>query len=273
MLSILVKVSKSNEYKSFMIDKKYTNDFIKILQLIDNIFFSPALLRISDEKRLMLANLKGSIFNICINLCDHDIGISNSDSSSQDQIYMLENIPSISEIQDMLKTILPDLSIPEEIIAKLETMDPSQIQEFKEEEGDLKRKILISSVQNLHSSLQIIEKLSKNVVGQSILMYTEYSKTIRSSNPIICLNDLLTNIIRIVPILNPNSNFDAIIFRCAEKITFSLYLLAYNPLTNHLINNDKRKLGIKGYLVRNKNAKPNQTNQFSPVMEFLEEFA
>lgn len=272
MLSILLRFSKINEFKTYMIDKKYTNDFIKILQIIDNIFFSPAQIRISDEKKFMLANLKGTIFNIFINLCDHDIGISSPDSSSsQDQFYMLENIPSISEIQDMLKTMLQDINLPDEILSIVENLDSNPTLDIKEEDGSLKKKITIASMENLLSSISIIERLSKNVVGQSILMYTEYSKTIRSPNPILSFGDLLAHFTKLIPVLTfTNSKVDGYIISCTEKMIYSFHLLAYNPLTNHLINNDKRKQGMKGYLFKNKTVKSNQSNPFAPIVEFFE---
>jgi len=43
-------------------------------------------------------------------------------------------------------------------------------------------------------SLEIVAKLSKNVIGQTILLYTEYSQTVYKPSPILSYHALLENI-------------------------------------------------------------------------------
>jgi len=278
MMKFLSKLSKINEFKTYMIDKKFANDLIRILQNIeDQLYSHAAIKKITNEKKLVLLHTKQYMFQIFINLCDHDVGIVNPENNSQEHGYLLENIPSISEIQDMLKTILLDINFPPEFMHKLEEMGQGDMVEEKDEYQD---KITEASIKLIHLALQIVEKLSKNIVGQYILLYTEYSKTVRNPNPITSFSDLFANLIKIISSLTfKDETLELLFIQIAETFVYSIYSLTFNPLNRNLLANDKRKAAIKALLSKSskvvKLSSPSQqaitiTESFEGLVEALQ---
>src|SRR5687768_6036366 len=111
MIRILSKASKADEFKTYMIDKKFASDLIRILQIIEDALNPNSIFKnMTNARKLLLINIKEAIFDVFTNLCNHDIGIIKPDNTSQEHGHFLENVPSVSEIQDMLKILVHELN-------------------------------------------------------------------------------------------------------------------------------------------------------------------
>lgn len=277
MIRVLAKISKSDEFKTYIIDKKFTNDLIRILQIIEDEFSRSTFKKLTNARRLLLINIKEAIFEVFINLCDHDIGIIKPDNTTQDYGHLLENIPSISEIQDMLKILVHEFNTVNDLLERLGKLRNEDIQHeengMQDEDQGINDECLEASVRGLIKSLKIIENLGRNVVGQYILLNTEYSKIIRNPTPIICFTDFYSNIVKLTSLLSltkEEEKYSLLIVKIVKSFLYCLYLLCYNPLNSHILNSEKRKLALKTLLFRNKAKVPSSPPQKGTIAESLD---
>ena len=286
MVQILARVSKSDEFKTYMIDKKFTSDLIRILQNIEDEFYSHTMFKkLTNARRIILIKLKEAIFEVFINLCDHDIGIIKSDNTSQEYGHLLENIPSISEIQDMLKVLIHELNTANDLVERLNILrgenaqqgDENATTEMNTEDEKISDECVKTSVGGLVKALKIIENLAKNVVGQYILLNTEYSKIIRNPTPIIYFNDFYASLIQLASLLvfkQEGEEYSLAVVRILQSFLYCVYLLCYNPLNNQIQNSEKRKAALKALLLKNKTIKlPNAALQAGTINESLDSLA
>jgi len=278
MIQILAKISVSDEFKTYMIDKKFTSDLIRILQIIEDEFYSRSIFKkLAGPRRLLLLKLKEGIFDVFINLCNHEIGIIKPDNSSQEYGHLLENIPSISEIQDLLKSLANELNTANDLTEKLCKLRGENNQqgngEMEDEDHKTSSEGLQASVEVLLKVLKIVENLGRNVVGQYILLNTEYSKIIRNPTPIIYFNDFYTNLIYLASVLmftKDGEEYSLSILKIIKNFLYCVYLFCYNPLNNQLLNSEKRKSALKVILMKNKSMTlvlPNSQQNVNTISE------
>lgn len=288
MCLLIQSLSNTPTFKSFILSNDYTVRFRKIIHAIDdelstNIGFK----NISQEKVQILEHLKVTILKITKICCDQSIGLNvpgtnntyqnNSQlkelESIKDQTLILENIPQISQIQDILRSLSASLTLPKAFLT-LYGISESEDQGSRIEEET--REDWHHQLSALKEALKMIRNLSENTFGQIIILYTEYSKIVSSKpNTIISFYDIFYQLTQILakndPDLLPQ---DSLAIDILYHMLTSLYWLCHNPASYSFLPSDKRKAAVRSLLLdkkMTKDPKGGATKPNQPVSTSLAE--
>lgn len=226
--------------------------------------------------------------------------------SYKENYYLVEDIPSVSKHQEICKFLSNFLELPnlfmrkfineqEKIPTPSKTLRKSSVTTDPSYQNNLIRKDseviidpnfnytdenILSICKSINLSLRVIAKMAKNLIGQNVLLYTDYLRIIPiKPSPMINLGEIFFSIIKILT--QDNLDFDTIdkmhyqFYKILENMLFTLVTLTLNPNPNNgtgysFCNSEKRKNALKCFIFeKNKNFENYQTllKSISPVLQ------
>ncbi|CAD8112166.1 unnamed protein product [Paramecium primaurelia] len=229
-------------------------DMIKIYKLIDaeNDYCDSQ----PTEKsyKLLIATLRNQILQIFKKAVDHECGVSQFlQSESQSYQYLIEDIPHITYLQDLLKSLAKNL------VKHIE---------YSEDSKEYYHLNLISS----KLIIEILECTSKNIVGQNILLYSDYTQSPYKAKPIFQLYTIVELVQQ--SILNYNNlPFQSVYTSIIEQFISLLFRLFVSIPNNVIHPGDVRKRAIQT-LMFNKQENildfiTNLSNYLSNIPQFI----
>lgn len=211
---------------------------------------------------------------------------------------MVEDIPSVSRHQDICKFLtsfldFPNLFLrkflPEQdkiptpsklMIRKSSVTSESQLSNKKENNRKDSEVIndpnfnysednILAICKSINLSLRVIAKMAKNLIGQNVLLYTDYLRMIPiKPSPILNFGEIFLSIIKILN--QEQCGFNQItktlyqVYKIMENMLFALINLIINPNPNNSLgytyyNSEKRKNALKSLVIeKNKNSENHQ---------------
>lgn len=212
----------------------------------------------------------------------------------KENYYLVEDIPSVSKHQDICKFLSSFLDFPNLFLRKFfpeqeKIPTPSKMSRKASSNSESYKKDyprkdseamvdpnfnysdenILAICKSINLSLKIIAKMAKNVIGQNVLLYTDYLRIIPiKPSPLINLGEVFLSIMKILS--QENYEFTKInkihyqVYKILENMLFALIHLTLNPNPSastgmSFYNSEKRKNALKVFVLdKNKNYENHQ---------------
>lgn len=214
----------------------------------------------------------------------------------KENYYLVEDIPSVSKHQDIckflssfldfpnlfLRKFLPEqdkIPTPSKLNRKASSTSESLKKDYpirKDSEGmgdpnfNYSDENILALCKSINLSLRIIAKMAKNIIGQNVLLYTDYARIIPiKPNPLLNLGEIFLSVLKILS--HENVDFSTVnkihyqVYKILENMLFSLIHLTLNPNPSgsvgiNFYNSEKRKNALKAFILdKNKNQDNHQS--------------
>lgn len=131
--------------------------------------------------------------------------------------------------------------------------------EPKESEKPMSENKIQCILDQVRYGLEIILKRGESVVGQSIILYSDYLSHCYTPQPILYLNDLVQCIFKVTEYekFEPNQ-YTVQILAIVELLMYLIVVLVHNPVSMQMIMESKRKNAIYELLFNKKSGSQNQ---------------
>lgn len=277
IIQIIIKLLNSPSFMSTMNLKDFLRVLLPIYQNLEEEIQMIILMGTNTNYLLNYFQLRIQILKLLSYLCDYEFSISGIMESFKENYYLVEDIPHVSNHQKITKYLSELLIFPfnylHTYLPDFDKTTPMKIpRKISENEGKKNEKIadtvlfsnpqfLLSYCKNINLALRIVSKMSKNDVGQSVLLYTEFPLKVipLKGNPSLNLAELFYSILRLL-LSNKHFNIDKMhyqMFKILENLLFCWILLSLtpNPGNSNMVfcNSERRKNALKSILFEKNN--------------------
>ena len=172
----------------------------------------------------------------------------------KENYYLVEDIPSVSKHQDIckflssfldfpnlfLRKFLPEqdkIPTPSKLSRKASSTSESLKKDYpirKDSEGmgdpnfNYSDENILALCKSINLSLRIIAKMAKNIIGQNVLLYTDYARIIPiKPNPLLNLGEIFLSVLKILS----HENVD---FSTVNKIHYQVYKILENMFSDSI---------------------------------------